>query len=39
MANPVIRFWEFDDSAEATVKVFAACDAGPMSRPLIPGGK
>ncbi len=28
MANPVIRFWEFDDSAEAPTKTFAACDAG-----------
>ena len=28
MALPVIRFWEFDDSAEALTKTFAACDAG-----------
>lgn len=28
MALPVIRFWEFDDSAEAPTKTFAACDAG-----------
>jgi len=28
MANPVIRFWEFDNSAEALTKTFASCDAG-----------
>jgi len=28
MALPVIRFWEFDNSAEAPTKTFAACDAG-----------
>ena len=28
MALPKIRFWEFDDSAEAPTKTFAACDAG-----------
>ena len=28
MALPVIRFWEFDDSAEVTAKIFASCDAG-----------
>jgi len=28
MALPVIRFWEFDDSAEVLTKTFAACDAG-----------
>lgn len=28
MALPKIRFWLFDDSAEAPTKTFAACDAG-----------
>ena len=28
MALPKMRFWEFDDSAEAPTKTFAACDAG-----------